>query len=317
MRQFGIIATFLFVIFAGVNSHACDGRDRYAKNGSASDLYLFPVPVHESCGYRILPPDQEDQADADDDRGFHWARSHAIAFIRLACFRTQKRMGSSAYPLAIFDLSSENGDTPVTMAPGKPPRARHPGNSHDGGLNLDLSYYLTSLKGLYDDEDYSACSDHFEETAEKETDEPKDSHQCQGVPDRLALEHQACFFVQLFRLDQEFFEGSFISQIGIDWEIQKSVIAQLEKWNKAEKFGVDLELIEAMKQIFTANRFGGWARFHHHHIHLRLSDLPYRGVDRVRIDRILEEERALDMALLKKVNQTAVPSSEFRCHRIG
>ncbi len=286
---------------------ACDGRDRYAKPGSATDLYFFPAPMSEMCGYRILPPETDDDGDADNERGFHWARAHSIALIRLAAYNTVRRFGPGPYDLAIFDLSAENGDTPISMKPGKPARARHPGNSHDGGINLDLSYYLTSLEGVQDDEDYAACSDHYlppdpEKTESEDSgDEPRDAYQCRSAPDRLDLERQSYFFIQLFHLDQTYFNGEFIGPIGIDWEIQKVVLSQLETWKSQERYGVDDELIERIKGIFTANRYGGWARFHHHHIHLRLNDLPYRGIYRTGIDRILEDERAMDLEILHQI----------------
>ena len=42
-----------------------------------------------------------------------WAQEHAIAVVEIAAYQTVQRIGRAPHDMAIFDLSAENGDTPI------------------------------------------------------------------------------------------------------------------------------------------------------------------------------------------------------------
>ncbi len=268
---------------AGAN----DGRDRYRRS-QPNLLQLFPDPGLAGSGYRMLAADAPGGADGDD--AFRWARPHAIALVRIAARRTYQQMGSALVPMAIFDASAENGDTPIQWTPGKPPRGRHPGGSHDGGLNLDLGYYLTSTVGQRYTPDHAACTDHFSPT--KPDAKPRDAYQCLGPPDRLDTDRQTFFLLRVLLLDQQLFSGRLIENIGIDRQIRDVVLDRAATWARRRRHGATRALVARLKQVCTADRWEGWARSHHHHVHLRLRD----GHDGSGRQRLLAIEREIDAA---------------------
>ncbi|MCP4155693.1 MAG: hypothetical protein GY757_48660, partial [bacterium] len=291
-HNFLIIFGCIFVLVLGLFSlSANDGRDRYA-GAYSNTLYLFPdAPVFQS-GYRLLKKDEP--GGADGTRAFRWGQPQAIALVRVAAHKTQETLGKGKFPMPIFDFSSENGDTPVDFVTGKPPRGRHPGGSHDGGINLDLGYYLTSLKGLQYTPDHSACTNHFDSRDKN----AKDAYICKGPADRLDVPRQTFFMLQLFKINRELFHSNLLEQIGMDWKIQIAVMKKLEEWLLDNKYGVTLEHIKDMRELCTADSFEGWAYSHHHHIHLRLCDISVFGKYRDAFLKLLEAERQLDYQLL-------------------
>ena len=297
------IFSLLIVCFCFALLVANDGRDRYAK-GSVTYMALFPEPACEEAGYRILPSDTGNGADGS--REFHWARPWAINFLRLCAFEVRKEMGPCKLPMAVFDLCAENGDTPVEFKAAEGPDPRHPGNSHDGGVNMDFSYYLTSEEGAEETPDYAACTKHYHETEKTKEDKPKDMYMCTGPADRLDAERQAYFFIRMFSLDKQLFDGRLLGPIGMDWKVQEAVMAVLETWLKEETHGVSRELIDRMQDIFTADRFGGWARFHHHHFHLRLNDLKYRDCPQG-FEALGKKARELDEFLAMQTQEEGKP----------
>ncbi len=270
-----------------------DGRDRYA-GAYPNELWLFPDSPALMAGYRVL--EKDGPGGADGDRTFRWAQAHAIALVRVAAYETQDKLGKCKFPMPIFDLSAENGDTPVGFEPGKPPRGRHPGGSHDGGINMDLGYYLTSLEGLHFSPDHSACSDHFKENP-KEKGKPKDAYICNGPPDRLDVKRQSFFMLQLVQINRELFKGALLEQIGMDWKIQLAIMKQLKKWKSQKQFGVSTRDIDGMERLCTADSFDGWAYSHHHHIHLRLTGISVYGKYGSAFQRLFQRERDLDRKL--------------------
>jgi hypothetical protein len=274
------------------SAFANDGRDRY-RTAVPPLLYLFDEPLSMAAGYRVLPADAP--GGADGQRAFRWAHPHAIALVRLAAYAVQQKLGGGRYPMAIFDLSAENGDTPVQFAPNTPPQGRHPGGSHDGGLNLDLGYYLTSLKGLHFSPDHAACSHHFKPRAEGGP--PEDGYLCDGPPDRLDVARQALLLVEIFRINRDLFQRQLVAAIGMDLQISRVVLQKVQAWAQKGQYGASRELLGDMRRTFTADRWEGWAGSHHHHLHLRLADLPRVGPHLEAMETLLQRERQNDLVL--------------------
>jgi hypothetical protein len=304
-----VVWTLAVVVSVGMATPAAanDGRDRYRGHGP-NLLYLFPDPVGAAAGYRVLPKDLP--GGADGDRAFRWAQAPGIALVRLAAYETHSRFGAAQAPLAIFDLSAENGDTPIQFEPGKPPRGRHPGGSHDGGINLDLGYYLNSLKGKKFTPDHAACTEHFYRDG-------KDAWHCRGPADRLDVLRQAFFMLQLLRLDQRMFSGHLVREIGIDRQIRRRVLAQVRSWVAQRKYSATRVVFEQLRRLCTADRWEGWARSHHHHIHLRLRQLTPTGAWREGRERLLEQERWMDRQLLQQQSKDSGPVLRARLLSYG
>lgn len=294
MSRAALLSSLVLCFWLPAAARANDGVDRHALHGP-SLLQLFPDPVAPAAGYRVLAADAP--GGADGDRAFRWAQPHAIALVRLAAHEAHRRLGGAVIPPAIFDLSAENGDTPVQIAARKPPRGRHPGGSHDGGLNLDLGYYLTSLVGKRFTPDHAACSDHFDPQG-------ADLYQCAGPADRLDVARQALFMLMLVDLDARHFGGRLISAIGIDRRARDAVLAQIASWRRRRQHGASARLEEALRRVCTADRWEGWARAHHHHIHLRLADLELTGDLASGLQRLLAAQRRIDLRLHRGVGGT-------------
>lgn len=251
---------------------ANDGVDRYRK-AVPNTFLLFPQPVSPDAGYGILSQDM--RGGADGDIRHRWAQPHAVALVRVAARAVARDLGPGPNPLLIMDASSENGDTPVQFDPA--PHGRHPGGSHDGGLNLDLGYYLTSLKGKVYSPDFAAATEHFETRPDGSL---KDVPQCLGPADRLDVPRTARFFVELFRIHREAFHCDLLEEIGVDIQVRQPVIAQVRQWAAAGKYGASRTMADDMEMILTSDEAEGWARTHHHHLHLRIRDLPTLGTHR-------------------------------------
>lgn len=288
----------LFLLFLPLQTFANDGIDRYSKPYPIP-LYLFPPPIDHESGYIFLESDTP--AGADGNPSFRWARRHTIAVIRVCANAVIKAMGIPRYPMAIFDLSAENGDTPVDFS-GIKPVGRHPGGSHDGGLNLDLGYYLISLKGKKLDLDHSACTEHYKGD--------EDEHLCIGVPDKLDVERQTCFLVHLFKINRELFEGDLLEEIGIDNQIRKVILAKAYQWvaNRDQRCQVTKEIVSDMENIMVSDPFEGWARYHHHHIHVRFKDIEMNGRYRRGYKTLLDME-TLAIRRNGKINLEVIGSS--------
>ncbi len=288
MRRINLSIVFLMVYLFSVAGFCSDGVDRYRKYGP-NTLYLFTEPS-PGCGYAVLPKDSEGGADGTIE--FRWVQEHMQALVRICAYRTEKEFGSSKYPLTIFDGSAENGDTPVDWGPS--PRGRHPGGSHDGGINLDLGYYLTSLQGAEYTPDYAACTDHFTNTPEGEG---VDAWMCVSAADRLDTPRMTYFYIQMFSINRELFGGALLGQIGADMYVRDAVIRQIETWIEEKKYGASRELLDDFKRVVTCDEYEGWAGSHHHHTHIRLNDIDLYGSLRPAVEKLLEMERDVDLAL--------------------
>lgn len=274
---------------------ANDGFDRYRKQVPHT-LQLFPLPASPDAGYCMLERDME--GGADGDIRHRWAQPHAVALVQLCARAVARDLGAGPHPMVIMDASSENGDTPVEL--GATPRGRHPGGSHDGGLNLDLGYYLTSLKGQVHTPDFAACTNHYR----LQDGQPRDTYQCLESADRLDVPRTARFFVELFALNRDLFGGDLLEQIGVDFQVRKAVLEQARIWGQGGRHGVDATLLEDMNRVLTSDEADGWARTHHHHLHLRLRDIPLYGAHRKALDHLLSEGRH-EEGLQRKVGDAA------------
>lgn len=270
-------------------ANANDGVDRY-EGPTCTPLRLFDEPTTKAAGYRFLSRDF--QGGADGDSAFRWAVDLGVALVRLSARKVAKTLGPGEYPMAIFDLSSENGDTPVSFSDSSAPQGRHPGGSHDGGWNLDLGYYLTSLDGREFTPDFAACTEHFS----GEDDHP-DAYQCMGPADRLDVDRQALLFLELIRIHHEDFGDGLIEEIGIDARVQESVMARLAQWVRSRRHRATPALVEELSRRMTSDLYEGWARSHHHHLHLRLQRINSLGPRRPEVESLLSRERDLDLEL--------------------
>ncbi len=261
--------------------HANDGRDRYQLLYT-NLFYHLDGPVAAGAGFRVLPEDMP--GGADGDPSYRWAQNHAAAVVEIAAYNTVKALGPGKFNMAIFDLSSENGDTPVDF--GLPPsagalpaapRGRHPGGSHDGGLNLDLGYYLTRLEGKVEAKDYAACTEHYHATEKNRDGKPRDLAMCVGPADRLDVGRQAYFFLELLKLHRDRFKGELLDEVGVDRAVLEAVRNRLLAWRKRGRHGIKPRHLAELDAIFTHDRWGGWQRYHHHHTHLRIQNFNTTG----------------------------------------
>jgi len=301
----------LSLVLMSATALANDGRDRY-QVGYPNLFHHWHAPVAAGSGYRVLPEDMA--GGADGDPAYRWAQEYAIAVVEIAAYETAQRMGPAPFDMAVFDLSAENGDTPVDFGvpvrggKRKAPRGRHPGGSHDGGLNLDLGYYLTSLKGSTLEEDYAACSNHHHGD--------KDSNMCLGPADRLAVEHQAYFVLQLLTMHRDLFAGRLLDEVGMDGEVMRAVRAKLVQWLATVKFGAIGERLADFDAIVTSDRWGGWQRYHHHHLHLRVQAFSPTGEMRDTVRQVTRRARAIRAELLSDTSAPGVLDARLMSYRL-
>lgn len=276
-------------------SLANDGRNRY-EGSVPSELVHLHGPVSPQAGFRVLAADMP--GGADGDPAFRWATRPAVALVRLASRRVAEALGGPGpYPLAIFDLSSENGDTPIEFDAQGRPHGRHPGGSHDGGANLDLGYYLTSEVGRVETPDPAACTDHFK--PDTPAGQPLvDDRMCHGPADRLDVARQALFLLEITRTHRERFGGELLECIGIDARVRTAVLAQARDWVRAKRFGASGALVAEMARLFASSPYDGWAHTHHHHVHVRLLPMDPGARHAADIARLVDADRALEARLL-------------------
>ncbi|MFH1807279.1 MAG: hypothetical protein ABIJ09_00940 [Pseudomonadota bacterium] len=299
-----LLSTALFAVVARAN----DGRDRY-QQGYPNVMVHLDGPLSPEAGYRVLADDME--GGADGDPAFRWGQKHALAVVEVAARHTRQALGMGPFEMALFDMSAENGDTPVdfgwkrALKPGElspPPRGRHPGGSHDGGLNLDLGYYLTSLKGKVLAEDYAACTEHHDATARDAAGKPVDVNRCTGPADRLDVERQSFFVLELLKLHRDRFGASLIDESGMDQKVKEAVLGQLLAWEKSKRHGVTRQHIQDLEALFSHDRWGGWQKFHHHHMHLRIQPFRTTGPLRDAATGIEVEARKVRAGLLAQAH---------------
>ena len=308
-RRRPVARAFVAVIAAALASpaHANDGRNRYEASVPTELVHLH-APVSAQAGFRVLAADMP--GGADGDPAFRWATRPAVALVRLASRRTVAAFGTGPYPLAIFDLSSENGDTPIEFhADG--PHGRHPGGSHDGGANLDLGYYLTSEHGRYETPDPAACTDHFRSAAHAGADAgaasapaapPVDDRMCHGPADRLDVDRQTLFLLEITRIHTARFGGELLEAIGIDAQVRLAVVARAQAWARTHRFGTTPARVAEMTRLFASSPYDGWAHTHHHHVHVRLLPMDPGAHHAADIAALVADDRALEARLLAQAD---------------
>lgn len=286
---FGFLTVFQLVL-------ANDGIDRY-EGYYPSVFYHLYAPISGQAGFTVLEEDMKGGADAAP--AFRWARQFALSITKIIAYETCREIGVSEHPMALFDFSAENGDTPIRWVVDKPARGRHPGGSHDGGVNLDFGYYMTGYTGTHMDPDYSVCDEHYSDTELDEDGAPKDLHQCIGPANRLDVPRQAYFFLRLFTMHRDEFHSLLLEQIGVDFYVKKAILDQITAWKNEGVYSISDELVREMQSIFTCDRWGGWARYHHHHCHIRFRNLDESGPHRTAIEDLTERVRDIEYELLR------------------
>ncbi len=224
---------------------------------------------------------------ADGRAEFRWARPFAVAVVRIAAKKVFDTMGPADFGPSIFDCSDEGGLTPFDVN-AKTCRQRHPGRSHDSGLNLDIGYFLKSLKGLHYAPDYAACSNHFEGS--------KDAYICLGPPDKLDVQRQALFYVVLFSIHLNSFKGHLIREVGIDSHVKTAVLDVVSRWLRQKKYGVTPRILQQMKERMASDPFEGWAYSHHHHTHLRFASIDPVGPFHHQVIKLLKQAIMADVS---------------------
>ncbi len=287
MRLLPCLSLVLFCLPAAAN----DGRNRY-EQGLAAELVHWHAPVSAQGGYRVLAEDMA--GGADGDPAYRWVNRHALALTRWASHRTVQQLGLAPLPYPVFDLASENADTPLQITD-QGARGRHPGGSHDGGYNLDLGYYMTSEQGKLERPDYAACTEHHRPKADGGW---EDAHQCTGPADRLDTPRQTLFLLELLRVHRERFGSQLIEAIGIDAQVRAAVLAQARAWGLRRQHGSSAAAVAELDRLFASSPYEGWATSHHHHIHLRLRPLDPSGPHREALRALLEQDRDLEARLL-------------------
>lgn len=282
------LAALALLPLAAFAAQANDGRNRY-EQGLPFELVHLQGPVAPAAGFRVVPEDEA--GGADGDPAFRWVNRPAMALMRLAAHRTHAAFGLAPHPMAVFDLTSENADTPLKFEKDGP-RGRHPGGSHDGGVNLDLGYYLSSEKGKLETPDYAACTEHHKGEPAQE------ANICKGPVDRLDTPRQTFFLLELQRLNRERFAGEWIEQIGIDAQVRLAVLKQAREWVKAKRHGASAAGVAELEALFASSPYEGWATSHHHHIHLRVRPLENGGRHRAAFAALIEQDRQLEARLL-------------------
>ncbi|MFC1853467.1 hypothetical protein ACFL27_24995 [candidate division CSSED10-310 bacterium] len=314
MKKIKILFAMTLLLNCAPVVRANDGLDRY---GGRYLFYHLYQPISENAGFTVLEEDMK--GGADGAPAYRWGRPEFLAIVKLIAAEVNTTQGKAQHQMPIFDLSAENGDTPIDWEDKEYPTGRHPGNSHDGGNNFDLGYYMTSLKGPHIDPDYAVCDDHYSKTEQDEEGKPKDLYQCFGPVIRLDVERQAYFFLRLFQWHADRFDHLLLEAIGVDHYVKKAVLDRISSWREQGTYNVTPEIIAEMEKIMTCDRWGGWARFHHHHTHVRFREIDEGGPFRNELYKLFDQERALEWQLWhdKFVDKTVFIKADLLSYKLG
>lgn len=173
---------------------------------------------------------------------FHYAAPYAGAAVRYAAYRVLEQYGPTANPMEICDISTAEGRTP----PG-----RHPGAAHDGGVNFDITYYMTR-----DVASRIVCPQNA------------DDH-CTGPAVDLDTRRQAAFFAVLSELDLTF-HRRLIDKMAVDGKVRQAVLPALDRLAATGEFPSGV-VNHAKELVYgeTYDQRTGWFRYHHNHTHVR------------------------------------------------
>jgi hypothetical protein len=101
-------------------------------------------------------------------------------------------------------------------------------------------------------------------------------------------------------MHRERFAGDLLEAIGIDAEVRKQVLARAQEWQQRKRFGVKPPLIAELRRLLASSPYEGWARFHHHHIHVRLQGVDPAGRNARAFEALVDEDRRLEGELLAR-----------------
>jgi hypothetical protein len=172
----------------------------------------------------------------------YWLRPWVSHFVQLALLHAFKAMGQVPAPVPplVADCATADGDTP----------SGHPGDSHDSGLNLDVTYAMTAWPG----------SHHVG---------PMRDNRLSGPPTHLFGGYQAAFFAYVGILDRQ--NGGCLTNAAVDPRIEPILEANIEGFVE-----VSPESRRRAKDLINASRDASWLAWHADHTHLRFRD---RGAD--------------------------------------
>lgn len=168
-------------------------------------------------------------------RGYeHWIMPHWAAFWALVLTETRLELEPAPVPPHITDCATEDGDTP----------RGHPGDSHDGGDDIDRTFAMTeNPNGNFIVGSWA-------------------NNELVGPPVLLAAEYEARILVKAAMLDLEF--GGLIQT----WACDEKIRAPLEI--EVDRFGLDPAVRRrTISLIRSARSHSSWRRWHHHHSHTR------------------------------------------------
>jgi len=127
-----------------------------------------------------------------------------------------------------------------------------------------------------------------------------------GPADRLDVDRQALFFLELIRTHHDDFGDALIEEIGVDARVQEAVLSRLRAWARGRRHGATRALVDELARRMTADFYEGWSTSHHHHLHLRLQRVDALGPLRPAVEALLDRERALDLELASGQNPVLV-----------
>ena len=137
-------------------------------------------------------------------------------------------------PLALMDMSEDDGDTPGRMEN----QLRHPEGTHANGNDIDIAYYQTGSNN----HGRAVCPQN-------------DGYFCTGAPTLLDAERTAYFMVRLM-------DSKHLRVIGVDPKIATEIFAAADDLKDQ---GVITK--QERTQLGNSLAYGdGWP-FHHHHMH--------------------------------------------------
>ncbi len=192
------------------------------------------------------------------DLSFNDDYHYTLPFVRSTILYAANSVASVEFtePLGqatvVCDCSDASGNTPS---------GRHPGDAHDNGLNLDITYYMKTRVAnprATNPADFIVCSQYANE-------------KCTGPADKLDVHRQAEFFASIAKLANELADPGdreLIALIGVDAKVKEALTQELNLMKK-EECGFTQEELDLAIALMTSSKDAGWDVYHHHHFHLR------------------------------------------------
>lgn len=195
----------------------------------------------------------------------------------------------------ICDCSDITGDTP---------RGRHPGDAHDNGNDMDITYYLNKTvqnPSATNEVDFIVCENHSGAHCTKP-----------GEAKYLDVHRQAEFFAALAKLDLAFKSKTglpLIERMAVDRRVEEVLTPEIQQMMNEDCGFTKQELEHTLKLVYsepldTAEDLKAerripnersWARTHHSHAHLR-----FYSFNNNQVELMSSHVRALVTALEKQ-----------------